>query len=285
MKKIKIILLVTIMFLFTGCFRNDSMENINIITSVYPIEYIVNYLYGNHSAINNMYPSDSEIIDFEVTDILLEQYSNNDLFIFNGLSQEKDYIKAMKEKNKDLKIINASENLEFNYSIEELWLDPNKLLTIAYNIKKGFSEYIKSTYLINEINEKYDELKIEITSLDGKYYSTAKNSSSNTIIVSDDAFKYLEKYGIKVISLDSDTVTQKDIENAKECIDRLDCKYIFIKYGEQTNDTINNIINGKNITKLELYTMTNLYNINIDNNSYITLMNQNLESLKLELYK
>lgn len=285
MKKIKIILLITIIFLFTGCFRNDSMENINIITSVYPIEYIVNYLYGNHSTINNIYPNDSEIINFEVTDILLEQYSSNDLFIFNGLSKEKDYIKAMKEKNEDLKIINASENLEFNYSIEELWLDPNKLLTIAYNIKKGFSEYIKSTYLINEINEKYDELKIEITSLDGKYYSTAKNSSSNTIIVSDDAFKCLEKYGIKVISLDSDTVTQKDIENAKDCIDSLDCKYIFIKYGEQTNDTINNIINEKNITKLELYTMTNLYNINIDNNSYITLMNQNLENLKLELYK
>ena len=34
-----------------------------------------------------------DIIDFEVTKVLLEQYSDNDLFIFNGLSDEKDYVK------------------------------------------------------------------------------------------------------------------------------------------------------------------------------------------------
>ena len=37
----------------------------------------------------------------------------------------------------------------------------------------------------------------EVTFID--YYSTLKNSSNNTIIVSDDAFLFLEKYGIKVI--------------------------------------------------------------------------------------
>ena len=31
--------------------------------------------------------------------------------------------------------------------------------------------------------------------------------------------------------------------------------------------------------------MTNLYDINTDKNDYIALMNQNLENVKLELYK
>ena len=31
--------------------------------------------------------------------------------------------------------------------------------------------------------------------------------------------------------------------------------------------------------------MTNLYDLNIDKNNYITLMNDNLENLRIELYK
>ena len=285
MKKLKFLFTIIVLFSLTGCFKNDSMEDINILTSVYPIEYVVNYLYGNHSTINSIYPSDSDIINFEVTDILLEQYSNNDLFIFNGLSDEKNYVKSMLKNNKDLKIIDVTSNMKVDYSMEELWLDPNNLLTIANNIKKGFSEYIKSTYLINEIEENYENLKIELTSLDGKYYSTVKNSSNNTIIVSDDAFYYLEKYGINVISLDSNSVTQKEILNAKEAILNGNCNYIYIKYGEETNSVINDIINETGVKALELYTMTNLYNVNIEKNSYITFMNQNLENLKFELYK
>ena len=285
MKKIKCLILMVISLIITGCFNNDSMENISISTSIYPIEYVVKTLYGEHSTINSIYPNDSEIINFEVTDVLLEQYSDNDLFIFNGLSNEKNYVKSMLKNNKNLKIIDVTSNMKFDNSIEELLLDPNNLLTIANNIKMGFSEYIKSTYLINEINENYENLKVNLTNLDGRFYSTVKNSSNSTIIVSDNAFAYLEKYGINVISLDPETVTDKEISNAIEAIKNKICNYVFIKYGEQLNDTSKELINGTGVSTLELYTLTNLYNISIDKNDYLTLMNQNLESLKLELYK
>lgn len=285
MKKIKILILTIITLGVTGCFNEDSMENITISTSVYPIQYVVNTLYGEHSNIFSIYPSDSEIIDFEVTDVLLEQYSSNDLFIFNGLSNEKNYVKSMAKGNENLKIIDVTSNMNINHTMEELWLDPNNLLTIANNIRKGLNEYIKSTYLTNEINENYENLKIDLTNLDGSYYSTVKNSSNNNIIVTDDAFLYLEKYGIKVTSLDPDTVTSKEINNAKELILNNNCDYIYIKYGEELNSTVNEILNETSAKTIELYTMTNLYNISVEKNNYLALMNQNLDSLKLELYK
>lgn len=285
MKKFKILVMTIILISLTGCFKNDSMEDITISTSVYPIEYVVNYLYGEHSTINSIYPSDSEIIDFEITDVLLEQYSDNDLFIFNGLSDEKNYVKPMRKNNKNLKIIDVASNMNLENSIEELWLDPNKLLTIANNIKTGFEEYIDSTYLINEIETNYENLKIELTKLDGNYYSTAKTASNDTIIVSDDAFLFLEKYGIKVISLDEDTVTDKNIADAKELINDGECNYIYIKYGQEKNDTISDVVDGTSVESIELYTMTNLNEVDTEKSNYIALMNQNLENLKLELYK
>ena len=284
MKKIKILSIGIILLSLTGCLKNDSMEDINILTSAYPIEFVVNELYGNHSTITSIYPKDDEIIGFEVTDVLLEQYSNNDLFIFNGLTDEKDYLKQIANNNKNLMIIDFTKYIkdESINSTEELWLDPNNLLTIANNIRKGFKEYIRSTYLTNEIDENYENLKVQLTGLDGKYYSILKNSPNKTIIVSDDAFLFLEKYGIEVISIDTDTAKDKDIKKAKDLINGGKCSYIFIKYKEDSDD-VNDFIEDTGAKKIELYTMTNLNDINIEQNDYIALMNQNLENLQLEL--
>ena len=286
MKKIKILFISIILLSLTGCLKNDSMDDINIVTSAYPIEFVVNELYGNHSTITSIYPKDDSIINFEITDVLLEQYSSNDLFIFNGLSNEKEHVKKIAKYNKDLMIINVTgedkgENIA---SIEELWLDPNNLLTLANNIRKGFKEYIKSTYLTNEIDENYENLKVTLTSLDGNYYSTLKNANYNNIIVSDDAFKFLEKYGVNVISLDKDTAKDKDINDAKELLSKGECSYVFIKYKEN-NDAINNFIEETGTTTLELFDMTNLHDININQNNYVSLMEQNLETIELELNK
>lgn len=283
MKKIKYLLMCIILLSLTGCFKNDSMEDIDIVTSSYPIEFVVNELYGEHSTITSIYPKDDDTNNFEVTDVLLEQYSDNDLFIFNSLSKEDEYVKKMLKRNKELKIIDVASNISYEYSIEELWLDPNKLLTIANNVKKGFEEYINSTYLTNEINTNYEILKIALTSLDGKYYSTVKKANSNTIIVSDDSFLFLEKYGIKVISIDPDTAKEKAINDAKDLLNNGTCNYVFIKYLEKNKD-IEEFVTSNNATTLELYDMTNLKEVNTEKNNYITLMNQNLENLKLELY-
>ena len=149
----KIIFLLIILLSLTGCIKNDSMEDINIATSVYPIEFVVQTLYGEYSNISSIYPSDSNIKDFKITKVLLKDYSSNDLFIFNGLSKENSYVKTMKKNNDNLKIIDATANMTFEYTEEELWLDPNNLLTIANNIKIGFNEYINANYLIEKINE------------------------------------------------------------------------------------------------------------------------------------
>lgn len=285
MKKIKILICAFVILCTFGCFRNDSMENVKIATSVYPIQYVVDVLYGEHSEINSIYPNDSDIENFKVTNVLLNQYNDSDLFIFNGLSEEKNYVKTMLKNNENLKIIDVTSNMQYDYESEELWLDPNNLLTIANNIKKGFEEYIKSTYLINEINENYDNLKMELTNLDGKYYSAFKSSNVTSIIVSDDSLRFLEKYGIKVISIDPKSATDKDLVSAKELVNSGMCNYIFTKYGNNNTEEIQNFVNETGVKKLDIYTFTNLSNLNVEKNDYLTLMNQNLENLKLELYK
>lgn len=282
-KGFKLIIIICLMTL-TGCFKTSSMEDITIYTTTYPIEYVVNRLYGDHSTVKSIYPNGVDINDYKVTNILLDEYSNTDMFIFNGQSNEKNYIKNMRKNNKHLKIIDVTNDLTYNYYNEEFWLDPNNLLTIANNIKKGFKEYIHTSYLIKEIENNYDELKIDLTGIDAKYRNTFNNTNT-TIVVSNNMFLYLKKYGINVISLEeTDDLAMKDINTVKNLIDNGELKYIYILKGEKTNETINKLIDNKEIELIELHTLSNLDDDERDKYDYISLQNQNLEKLKLQLY-
>ena len=56
MKKIKYILALLIIILLTGCdlLKRDTMEDITIITTIYPLEYALDYLYGDNAIINSI---------------------------------------------------------------------------------------------------------------------------------------------------------------------------------------------------------------------------------------
>ena len=57
------------------------------------------------------------------------------------------------------------------------------------------------------------------------------------------------------------------------------------KHIEKVDQDIQKIIDDTGVSIKSLYTMTNLSNINTDNTDYLKLLSQNLENLKLELYK
>lgn len=283
MKKIFNLFIIILLITLTGCFKNDSMDEITIYTTSYPIEYVVKRLYGEHSTIKSIYPNGIDINNYEVTKILLKEYSNTDMFIFNGQSNEKNYVKPMRKNNKNLKIIDVTNDLTYNHYTEELWLDPNNLLTIANNIKKGFKEYIQTSYLIKDIEDNYEKLKIDLTSIDAKYRNVGNNSNS-TIVVDNDMFLFLKKYNINVISLEeNDNLTQKDINTVKSLIESGEIKYIYLLKGHEANETIKALIDGKDVQLIELHTLSNLDDDEYEKYDYISLQNQNLENLKLQL--
>ena len=87
MKRIfKLFILLPIIFSITGCIKRDSYENITVYTTVYPIEFITNYLYQDHAKIYSIYPNGVDISNYVLTNKKLSDYSKGELFIYNGLS-------------------------------------------------------------------------------------------------------------------------------------------------------------------------------------------------------
>jgi len=287
MKK-KILCIMLCCFFITGCFKSDNMENIKIKTTVYPIEYITNILYDKHAdAIGSIYPDGINLENYKLTNKQLKDFSNNDLFIYNGTSNEPDYAINLLNIKKNIKIIDAAKGMDFTNDTEELWLDPSNFLMLAQNIKSGFNEYIDDPYLMEEIQKNYDKLNINVSALDVEFDEASQHASNKSIVVSNDVFKFLEKYGFNVISLEeNENLNAKIISDAKKLINAGTIQYIFIKDNEELNTTVKNIVDSTGVETVSLHSLSILSEEDRKNElDYISIMKSNIEKIRKELYK
>lgn len=346
MKYFKLLGISLLSIMLTGCiFKRDSMENINIYTTIYPLNYLTSYLYGEHAKIHSIYPSDVNVSEYNLSDKKISEYSKSDLFVFNALDKDRDYAVKMINENENLKIVDTSLSVSYEHSVRELWLNPNNFLMMAQNLKNGLLEYITNPYLISNkdktgIEDKYEELNRDLSKLDANLKETIKYANYDTIVVTDDTFKFLESLltdkSFTVLSLDDteeatitytvqpgDTLTKIANDNnvkkediislnnlgnetlkqgqvlqiaikavssttlnkVKKLISDDKIKYIY-SFNDTSNEIVNKLIEDYDV---ELITINDMYTIDggvtNSNESYLTVMNNNIDLLKKELYK
>lgn len=346
MKYIKLIGISFFALLLTGClFKRDSMEDIDIYTTIYPLNYLTTYLYGDYSKVHSIYPSGVEVSEYNLSDKKINEYSKSELFIFNGLDKDRDYAVKMINKNEDLKIVDTSMSVSYDYSVRELWLNPNNFLMMAQNLKNGLLEYITNPYLISNkdktgIEDRYEELNKDLSKLDANLKEAIKYANYDTIVVDTDTLKFLENLLtdktftvlsldeteevnitytvqegdnlsvianknkvtkediIKLNNLESEeikkgqtlqilikTVSSNTVNKVKKLINDGNIKYIFT-LGDPTNQIINEILKNYDVELITINDMNTIDGgVTNSNENYLTIMNNNIDLLKKELYK
>ena len=288
-KKLSLIsLFIIIFFILTGCeIENEDMEDINIYTTTYPINYLITSLYKDNGKVFSIYPTGVDITKYKISNKKLEEYSESDLFVFNSLDKDRDYAVKMINNNSKLKVIDVATGMDYQYKIEELWLNPYNYLMMAENIKEGLNEYIKNPYLIEQVNNNYKELDYNISKIDADLTETIENAPYKTIITDNDLFKYLEKYGIKVISLENeDKLSINTKEEIIKLITTKQIKYVYCTKEKTNNKIINELIKKYQIQPITINTMYSIDGgITNTNDDYLTIMKKNINLIKGELYK
>lgn len=286
MKKIvKLILLMLCFSLTTAC-KQDVFEDIDIYTTVYPMEYLVNYLYGEHSNISSIYPSGVDVREYTLNEKQIKDYSKTTLFIFDGTTSEKEYVAKFFSYNKGLKIIDATASMEAIYDTDELWLNPSNFLMMAQNVRYGLKEYINNHYLKTEIDEKYNKLKEQISKIDADLYDLGAKTNNKTVVASSNLFKFLEKYDLEVISLEeNDDLTEKTILSVIDKINNGEINYIFMKDNEEISATVQRIIDETGVPVARFHTIVNLTGEERNaKKDYMSIMSDNIDLLRNELY-
>lgn len=285
-KVFTIIGVVLSLFILSGCNKSEDTVAMTAYTSVYPVEYILDNLYGDEIAIYGIYPDGTNYKNYSLTKKQLNDYSKGDLYVYNGtIKKEKDYAVSMLNKNKKIKVIDASLGMSYTYDVAEAWLNPSNYLMMASNIKKGLEEYIGEKIEIKKIEENYDVLKLNLSEIDAELKQIATTSNNPTIIVSSDVFKYLEKYGFNVISLEeNDNLTDKTISDVKKMFANKEVSYVFLKDDEEENNTIKSLKEAYEFNTINLNTISTLNASDRKNKEdYVSIMMDNINSIKLEV--
>lgn len=285
-KTIKLITLCVATLLLGGCFEKNNLENAKINTTVYPIEFLTEYLYEDNAEVNSIYPAGVDIENYELNKKQIKEYAKADLFIYNGLTTEKEIAKDLINKNKNMLIIDVSYGLNYDYGIEELWLSPNNFLMLGKNIKEYLSEYVDNKYLIEEIDKNYLVLEETMSLMDAELRNVATTATeekkSKVLVTSSNIFKYLENYGFTVISLeDEENLTKNNLSKIKSNFKDNTYSSILMPKGDEQTELIQSLVNDYKAEIIEVNTMYALDEVDKTNNeTYLTIMDAYIDNIR-----
>ncbi len=286
MKKLLLsIILIICVFLTSGCFKNKNMEEITINTTVYPITFIANTLYNENATITSVYPNGVNLNKFALTPKQEKEFAKSDIFIYNGLTNEKDIAKSFIDRNKKISIIDISYGLKYTYGVEELWLAPNNFLMISKNVRDNLKNYVTSKYTKQIIDKNYKKLEETISVMDAELRNIANNAKingKNNIVTSNDVLKFLNSYGFNVISLkDEENNKNNSLNTLKSNFKNGKFTTIFMISGDEETDLIKQLKSDYNAKVVVIDSMVSLSKENLDaNNDYIMIMNEFIDNIR-----
>lgn len=312
MKKIYMAVLAIIMSLgLISCSNNIKKEEVNkyndkikVYATIFPVYDFAKNIGKDKIELNYIVPPSSEPHDYEISAKTIKDIQNADLLIKNGLGIDgfSDNIKSESDK---LNILVASEGIEkITYKeeghdedqIEEehehgkydphVWIDINNAIKECENIKNEFIKIDSKNKGYYE--ENYNNYVKELKDLQEEYNANLKDIKNKTILVSHDAYGYLcKEYGINQISITGINPNQEPsmskIAELTNYAKDNNIKYILFD-GLVNPKVSQTIANEAKIDTEILYSLDGITKDDFNNNEdYISLMERNLETLKIVL--
>ncbi len=178
-------------------------EGIQVTASFYPLAYVAERIAGDHADVVNLTSPGVEPHDLELNVGQLADVADADLVVYErGLQPAVD--EAVDQNGPD-HLVDAAETV----SLEQpdpadgpaagpdphFWLDPERVAEVAGSVEAQLSEVDPENAADYRAN--LDGLRQDLDELDHAYADGLAACETDTVVVSHDAFGYLEKYGLR----------------------------------------------------------------------------------------
>ena len=286
---------------------NTEDDDIRIVTSFYPVYVLTSNLTDQIKGLKVDSLTDFSagcLHDYQLTTKDMKLLSGADVFIINGGGME-EYLEDVIKNYPDLTVINLSQGIEMLESMEHegdvnphVWLDPQLYMVQIENGRQGLEDYIRTSFLTNEKDNKeiIDKLTTNAASYKAKVQEIAdemdqllfkvkdmseSKNISNKVVVFHDLFAYLaNKAGLEVVytlEIHDDTpLSASEIAEVVDIIKEENIHYLFTE--DQHDDTISDRI--KEETEAEVYIIDFAVTGNASKDSYLEAMRKNIDTLK-----
>ena len=287
-------------------YSNSDSGKLKIISTVFPPYDLARQIAGDNAEISILLPPGSEIHNYEPSAKDMIAIRNCDIFLYIGGENEQwaeklinsndtknvtavkliDYVPALSEDEDEH---DHDHDHEHEHETDEhIWTSPKNaqlMLSAVYDAICKVDPSDKQTYTKNK-----DAYAKQLSDLDNAYRSAVDNAKNKTIVLADKfPFRYLaHEYGLEfsaafaACSDESEPGVSTMIKLTKTIKENNIPAVYYLEFS--STKIADTLCDETGATKLMLHSCHNVSKQDIENNvSYVDLMKQNLENLKLTL--
>lgn len=287
-------------------YSNSDSGKLKIISTVFPPYDLARQIAGDNAEISILLPPGSEIHNYEPSAKDMIAIRNCDIFLYIGGENEQwaeklinsndtenvtavkliDYVPALLEDEDEHE--HDHEHEHEHETDEHIWTSPKNaqlMLSAVYDAICKVDPSDKQTYTKNK-----DAYAKQLSDLDNAYRSAVDNAKNKTIVLADKfPFRYLaHEYGLEfsaafaACSDESEPGVSTMIKLTKTIKENNIPAVYYLEFS--STKIADTLCDETGATKLMLHSCHNVSKQDIENNvSYVDLMKQNLENLKLTL--
>lgn len=289
-------------------YSNSYSGKLKIISTVFPPYDLARQIAGDDAEISILLPPGSEIHNYEPSAKDMIAIRNCDIFLYIGGENEQwaeklinsndtenvtavkliDYVPTLSEDEDEHDHDHDHEHEHEHETDEHIWTSPKNaqlMLSAVYDAICKVDPSDKQTYTKNK-----DAYAKQLSDLDNAYRSAVDNAKNKTIVLADKfPFRYLaHEYGLEfsaafaACSDESEPGVSTMIKLTKTIKENNIPAVYYLEFS--STKIADTLCDETGATKLMLHSCHNVSKQDIENNvSYVDLMKQNLENLKLTL--
>lgn len=289
-------------------YSNSDSGKLKIISTVFPPYDLARQIAGDNAEISILLPPGSEIHNYEPSAKDMIAIRNCDIFLYIGGENEQwaeklinsndtenvtavkliDYVPALSEDEDEHDHDHEHDHEHKHETDEHIWTSPKNaqlMLSAVYDAICKVDPTGQQTYTKNK-----DAYAKQLSDLDNAYRSAVDNAKNKTIVLADKfPFRYLaHEYGLEfsaafaACSDESEPGVSTMIKLTKTIKENNIPAVYYLEFS--STKIADTLCDETGATKLMLHSCHNVSKQDIENNvSYVDLMKQNLENLKLTL--
>lgn len=289
-------------------YSSSDSGKLKIISTVFPPYDLAKQIAGDNAEISILLPPGSEIHNYEPSAKDMIAIRNCDIFLYIGGENEQwaeklinsndtenvtavkliDYVPTLSEDEDEDEDEHDHDHEHEHETDEHIWTSPKNaqlMLSAVYDAICKVDPSDKQTYTKNK-----DAYAKQLSDLDNAYRSAVDNAKNKTIVLADKfPFRYLaHEYGLEfsaafaACSDESEPGVSTMIKLTKTIKENNIPAVYYLEFS--STKIADTLCDETGATKLMLHSCHNVSKQDIENNvSYVDLMKQNLENLKLTL--
>lgn len=187
--------------LVTGCTATDDGEGTSVAAAFYPLAFVAERVTDGLAEVTNLTSPGGEPHDLELT--IKETLAVTDADLVVHLSGFQPAVDDILDSSAQGRVLDAADVVDLlpdpaddGADDPHFWLDPLLMADLGDAVAEELTELDpdhRDDYLANA-----EELRADLAALDAAYAAGLARCERDTIVVSHDAFQYLERYGLTV---------------------------------------------------------------------------------------